>query len=166
MTPLRVVLTASAFALAGLAGCGGGDDATPTGASTSTAAPPAPAPAATGTKVKVADSDFGEILFDGSDQAIYMFDAEKTPASECYGACAEAWPPVLTKGAPAAGSGADAAKLGTTKRKDGADQVTYAGNPLYHYHGDPPGQVLCQNVDEFGGLWLVVKPSGAPVTSG
>ena len=26
-----------------------------------------------------------------------------------------------------------------------------------------PGQILCQNVDEFGGTWLVVSPHGTPV---
>jgi predicted lipoprotein with Yx(FWY)xxD motif len=35
------------------------------------------------------------------------------------------------------------------------------GRPLYYYVGDKrPGQILCQNVDEFGGTWLVVHPNG------
>jgi predicted lipoprotein with Yx(FWY)xxD motif len=39
--------------------------------------------------------------------------------------------------------------------------VTYAGRPLYFYVGDTkPGQILCQNVAEFGGTWRVVRPSG------
>ena len=39
--------------------------------------------------------------------------------------------------------------------------MTYNGWPLYYYvHETKPGQILCQNVEEFGGLWLVVKPSG------
>jgi predicted lipoprotein with Yx(FWY)xxD motif len=51
--------------------------------------------------------------------------------------------------------------LGTTKRRDGRRQVTYAGRPLYYYVNDrKPGQILCQNVAEFGGTWLVVRPSG------
>jgi predicted lipoprotein with Yx(FWY)xxD motif len=51
--------------------------------------------------------------------------------------------------------------LGTSRRRDGRLQVTYNGRPLYFYVGDKkPGQVLCQNVDEFGGTWLVVRPSG------
>jgi hypothetical protein len=42
--------------------------------------------------------------------------------------------------------------------------VTYAGKPLYYYVGDKgPFQLLCQNVAEFGGRWLVVRPSGATV---
>jgi predicted lipoprotein with Yx(FWY)xxD motif len=51
--------------------------------------------------------------------------------------------------------------LGTTRRAGGKLQVTYAGRPLYYYYGDTkPGQVRCQNVREFGGLWLVMRPDG------
>ena len=33
--------------------------------------------------------------------------------------------------------------------------------PLYFYVGDrQPGQILCQNAREFGGLWLIVRPTG------
>ncbi len=116
-----------------------------------------------GTEIAAADSQFGQIIFDSEQQAIYLFDKETSSTSECYGACAEAWPPVLTDGEPQAGTGADAKLLGTTERDDGSTQVTYAGHPLYYYVDDPPGQVLCQNVEEFGGLWLVVEPSGEAV---
>ncbi|MCL4287942.1 MAG: hypothetical protein KJ006_09895 [Thermoleophilia bacterium] len=110
-----------------------------------------------------AGSRFGPILFDGEDRAIYYFDKEASAESECYGACAEAWPPVLTEGAPEAGGDADRALLGTTERDDGSTQVTYDGHPLYYYVDDPPGEALCHDVDEFGGLWLVVEPDGAAV---
>jgi predicted lipoprotein with Yx(FWY)xxD motif len=161
--------TAVIVALA-IAGCGDDDDSGDSAsgaAATTTQAAQEPAPpaettaaAATGTTVKVADSDFGQILFDDSDQAIYLFDKESSAKSECYGECAEAWPPVLTEGGPQAGSGADQALLGTTKRDDGTTQVTYDGHPLYYYVDDTKGEVLCHNVSEFGGLWLVVQPNG------
>ena len=39
--------------------------------------------------------------------------------------------------------------------------LSYAGRPLYYYVNDRrPGQILCQNVAEFGGTWLIVRPSG------
>jgi hypothetical protein len=41
--------------------------------------------------------------------------------------------------------------------------VTYDGQPLYFYAHEGPGEVLCHNVDEFGGLWLVLEPSGEAV---
>jgi predicted lipoprotein with Yx(FWY)xxD motif len=117
-----------------------------------------------GSAVKVMRSNYGRILFDGKGRALYLFTRESSRRSRCYGACAAAWPPFLTKGAPRARSGAQSTLLGTTRRRDGKRQVTYAGHPLYYYVGDrKPGQVLCQNVEEFGGTWLVVEPSGAAV---
>jgi hypothetical protein len=42
--------------------------------------------------------------------------------------------------------------------------VTYRGHPLHFYVGDRRrGQVLRQDVVEFGGRWLVVSPSGHPI---
>jgi predicted lipoprotein with Yx(FWY)xxD motif len=50
------------------------------------------------------------------------------------------------------------------RRADGRLQATYNGHPLYFYiHDNEPGEVLCQNVEEFGGKWYVVKRNGAPV---
>ncbi len=114
-----------------------------------------------GVTIKIAESDYGPILFDESNQAIYLFDKEQGSRSECYGACAEAWPPVLTEGDPRGAGGTDSKLLGTTERDDGSTQVTYGGHSLYYYAHEEPGQVLCHNVDEFGGLWLVVTPEGS-----
>jgi predicted lipoprotein with Yx(FWY)xxD motif len=118
-----------------------------------------------GTTVEVVDdSRFGRILADRRGQAFYLFAKEKSKRSRCYGACARAWPPVLNKAKPRAGEGARGRLLGTTKRRGGKTQVTYRGRPLYYYTNDSPGRVLCHNVHEFGGLWLVVKPNGRPVS--
>lgn len=117
-----------------------------------------------GKAIKAVGSEFGKVVADGRGEAFYLFDKEQGKRSQCYGACARAWPPVLTKGKPRAGKGVKAGLLGTTKRKNGKLQVTYKGQPLYYYVDDEPGLILCQSVDEFGGLWLVVKPNGNPVT--
>jgi predicted lipoprotein with Yx(FWY)xxD motif len=116
-----------------------------------------------GIEITTADSEFGTVLFGSDDRAIYLFDKETTDRSECYGACAEAWPPVVTDGQPVAGGEVDSKLLGTTERDDGETQVTYDGRPLYYYVDDPPGEILCHNVEEFGGLWLVVDPGGEAV---
>jgi predicted lipoprotein with Yx(FWY)xxD motif len=118
---------------------------------------PAPQP---GTEIVVADSAYGSMLFNAEQQAIYLFDKEESDAAQCYGDCAAAWPPVLTDGEPQAGDGAQAKLLGTTERDDGTTQLTYNGHPLYYYAHEGPGQVLCHNIAEFGGLWLVVQPKG------
>jgi predicted lipoprotein with Yx(FWY)xxD motif len=124
---------------------------------------PAAAKAAT-TTVKVHQSRYGRILVDGHGRTLYLFTRDHGAKSRCYGACARAWPPLMTDSAPQAGGGADAAKLRTTARRGGATQVTYAGHPLYYYVSDRrPGQILCQDVAEFGGTWLVVSPSGRAV---
>lgn len=118
--------------------------------------------AATGLVVRTAGSEFGRMLFDAQGQAIYLFDKETSSRAECYGACADAWPPVLTDGEPRAGGATREALLGTTPRRDGSTQVTYAGHPLYYYAHEGPGQVLCHDVVEYGGRWLVVTPAGEP----
>src|SRR5687767_4469424 len=101
--------------------------------------------------VKVAESRFGRMLVDGRGFSLYLFTRDRRGSSRCYGDCAKAWPPLLTSGAPRAGSGARKRLLGTTTRRSGKRQVTYRGHPLYYYVGETrPGQVLCQDVVEFG----------------
>jgi len=111
----------------------------------------------------VGHSAYGQVLFDGRGYALYAFTRDPKGKSVCTGACAAAWPPLLATD-PHAGIGARSSLVGRTRRADGSVQVTYAGRPLYHYVGDRrPGQILCQNVKEYGGLWLVVRGSGALV---
>jgi predicted lipoprotein with Yx(FWY)xxD motif len=107
-----------------------------------------------------ANSNFGAILFDGTGQAIYLFDKERSATPDCYDACAAAWPPVLTKGSPKALGAVKTSLLGTTKRTDGTTQVTYGGHPLYFYAHEGKNEVKCHNVQGFGGLWLVVTAAG------
>ena len=41
-------------------------------------------------------------------------------------------------------------------------QVTYKGHALYFYVHDPKGQVLCNDVFEFGGTWFALDSKGRP----
>lgn len=191
--PAAVALAVAA-ALATACGSSSGSGAEETGRATAPGARTTPAPAATapmttapaamapaaadepaaevtarargrrGVVVKRVASDFGPIVADGRGQAFYLFDRERSTRPRCYGACARAWPPVLARGVPVAGRGARASLLGTTRRADGRVQLTYAGRPMYYYVADSPGVVLCQDVFEYGGRWLVVRPDGAAVT--
>jgi predicted lipoprotein with Yx(FWY)xxD motif len=167
---IRLIAIGTAAGALLLAGCGGDDDdsgdeaAAPAAAAPTTTAQSAKSGGGAGTTIKTSDSQYGQVLFDGDERAIYYFDKESGSTSECYGACAEAWPPVLTKGDPHAGSAAQAGLLGTTQRDDGTTQVTYDGHPLYYYVDDPKGEVLCHNVNEFGGLWLAVQGNGQAVS--
>ncbi len=161
-------------AVLAIAGCGSSDDAsTPaasagaTGSGAATEATQKVAkPKPTGKTISTGSVDpYGKILQDAKGRTIYLFTKEESAASECYGQCADAWPPVLTKGDPVAGGGVKQARLGTTKRRGGGTQVTYNGHPLYYYVDEPPNQVLCQAVDEFGGIWYVIDKSGDAITS-
>jgi predicted lipoprotein with Yx(FWY)xxD motif len=101
-------------------------------------------------------------------RSLYTLTTDPTNTSTCSGGCARFWPPLLTTGQPSAGSGADAAALGTTRRPDGTLQVTYAGKPLYFFapdlasgakSGDANGE---DNVDPFNlGIWYLLTPGGA-----
>jgi predicted lipoprotein with Yx(FWY)xxD motif len=112
----------------------------------------------------VGPSSYGRVLFDGRGFVLYAFTRDPRGKSVCTGACAKAWPPYIVSARPRAASGVKARLLGTTMRADGRLQVTYAGRALYYYVGDrSKGQILCQNVTEFGGVWRVIRPSGTLV---
>ena len=103
----------------------------------------------------------GTILVDSAGRTLYDFHKDKGSTSACYGACAAAWPPLLTKGNPQAQGPADRSMLGTTKRKDGTVQVTYNGRPLYTYLGDQnPGEANGNDIDQFGAEWYALQPNG------
>ena len=108
----------------------------------------------------VKSSRFGKVLFDGRGYVLYAFTRDGR-RSTCYAACAKAWPVYYAKAGLVAGLGVKRALLATTTRRDGRRQITYAGRPLYYWAGDTkPGRIGCQNATEFGGTWLVVRPSG------
>lgn len=105
--------------------------------------------------------DLGTILVDSRGMTLYDFHKDKGGTSSCYGACAAAWPPLLTEGNPQAQGPAGRSMLGTTKRKDGTIQVTYNGWPLYTYVADQsPGEANGNDIDEFGAQWYALQPNG------
>jgi predicted lipoprotein with Yx(FWY)xxD motif len=106
----------------------------------------------------------GKIIVDSKGFTLYDFHKDKGTKSACYGGCAQVWPPLTSEGAPAAGNGASASKLGTTKRSDGTMQVTYAGHPIYTYTADTkPGDVKGNDFSSFGAQWYALAPSGEEV---
>ncbi len=153
-TIVLLAAVATAWAVAGPAGAreAGGRDLQ--------AADRAQAPAT----LTVRSTQFGRILFDGRGRALYGFARDRRGGpSQCYGPCAAAWPVYFAGGTLRAGAGVRGSLIGTTRRRDGKRQITYNGWPLYYYAHEGPGEVKCQNVDEFGGLWLVVRPDGGLV---
>jgi predicted lipoprotein with Yx(FWY)xxD motif len=155
---LKLLMTTAVAAMVLVAtGCG---STTPSTASSS----PAPSAAASAATIAVASNPLGQILVDGKGMAVYLFVADHSTASTCYTSCAQVWPPVLTNGAPVAGTGATASLLGTTKRTDGKTEVTYNGHPLYYFVTDKkPGDTTGQGVTSFGEIWYVMSPAGAAI---
>ena len=149
------------------------------GGSSSSAAPAASSPAAAGassaaasgggsgsTVITTATSSGNTFLTDGSGRAVYLWVKDTGSTSNCTGACAGAWPPVMATGTVTAAGSAKSSDLGTTTRSDGTKQVTYDGHPLYYYVGDPgAGTATGQGSDGFGAKWWLVAPSGSDVTA-
>jgi predicted lipoprotein with Yx(FWY)xxD motif len=93
-----------------------------------------------------------------------MFAADKGSTSNCTGACAAAWPPVIAKASAVASGQAVPADLGTTTRSGGVKQVTYKGHPLYYFIKDKDdGDSYGQGAHAFGADWYVLAPSGQKV---
>lgn len=127
---------------------------------------PISSPRASGKIISAANTRLGKILVGPNGRTIYLFLADSGTTSNCNSAgCVQAWPPVLTTGIPQAGAGVNASLLGTTKRRDGTTEVTYAGHPLYYFVSDTKaGDVSGQGINAFGAPWYVVSPSGKAIS--
>jgi predicted lipoprotein with Yx(FWY)xxD motif len=144
-----------------IAGCGGGSSSSSSASSGGGESSAVNASSSTGTIDTAQVGGLGTVLVDSEGMTVYEFTVDNGTKSECYGGCEKAWPPVTTTGKPTAGEGAMSSALGTTKRKDGTEQVTYEGHPLYTFAEDSaPGEV---NGNEVEGTWFVLDEKGAAV---
>ena len=83
--------------------------------------------------------------------ALYTYDRDEPGVSNCYGQCAENWPPVILDPGTELGE-----NYSLIPRKDGRMQAAYKGRPLYRYVGDKkPGDM---NGDGVGGVWRLARP--------
>jgi len=106
----------------------------------------------------------GNVLATRRGMTLYLFKKDKSGRSSCYGQCATYWPPLIKNGKLTAGTGLEAKLLGTTKRKGGTRQVTYAGHPLYGFKLDKhAGEIEGQGKDFFGGKWFAVSAAGRAI---
>jgi len=176
---MRNLITAAAVA-AGIAlaatACSSGSSSSSTAAtpaaSSATAQPNSPTAAASASSstaavtigLQSASGIPGKFLVDGKGRSLYLFEADKSTMSTCSGACAAAWPPVTASAMPMAGGGVSQSLLGTTKRADGTEQVTYNGHPLYYFAADTgAGMVKGQGSKEFGAGWYVLNAKGSKI---
>lgn len=81
---------------------------------------------------------------------LYTFRKDSTNTSNCYGSCADAWPPFLAEAGAKAKGG-----LSVIERRDGTQQWAMGGKPLYFWAGDEArGDVTGDGV---GGVWDAVR---------
>lgn len=161
------IIMAGAMAAASclLAACGGASASSTTSPAVGSKSATPAASSSSGSSLDAAlrattNSTLGAIVVDGSGRTLYRFDKDSAspPTSNCTGACAQLWPPVLV-GTQISLTGIDRSLLGTIKRPDGTVQLTLHGWPLYRYAGDSaPGQVNGEGIE---GVWFAVRPTGA-----
>jgi predicted lipoprotein with Yx(FWY)xxD motif len=110
----------------------------------------------------------GNILATGAGDTLYDFVPDTPAHSACLNdGCVFQWPPLIKDGAITAGPGVRRSLIGTLHRPDGSTQISYGGHPLYTYNLDvAPGKVTGQAIDQDGGLWYVLTPAGAQITTG
>lgn len=112
--------------------------------------------------VSLSSSDeLGTFLVGPDEMTLYLFTNDEEDVTNCYGMCAENWPPLMLEDGQTlvAGEGV-VGELGTTERTDGGSMVTYNGMPLYYWIKDAaPGDTTGHGV---GGVWAVVGPETRP----
>jgi predicted lipoprotein with Yx(FWY)xxD motif len=62
---------------------------------------------------------------------VYSYSKDTSTTSACTGACAVAWPPLISAGTPALVGSLSPSSLSTVKLSDGTNQLAYKGKPLY-----------------------------------
>jgi predicted lipoprotein with Yx(FWY)xxD motif len=106
----------------------------------------------------------GTVLVNAKGLTLYRLSGEHAGKFICTtSACAQLWHPLtLASGSKPAGS---ISSLGTVKRPDGIEQVTYKGMPLYTFtHDTGPGQANGQGFKDVG-TWMAVETSGSATSS-
>ena len=99
---------------------------------------------------KPVKTSVGAVLADTHGMTVYTYDKDTKGKSNCYGECAEYWPPVK-----ATAKDKPVGDLTIIKRTDGTLQWADAGKPLYTFVKDKkPGDVTGNNTNN---VWHIVK---------
>lgn len=98
----------------------------------------------------MADSSAGSVMTSPQGMTVYTYDKDQPGVSNCYGECAEHWPPVA-----ASSTAKPYGNMTIISRTDGMQQWAYNGMPLYTYVDDT--QMGDVTGDNEGGVWHVVQ---------
>jgi len=162
------LLPALAASLA-LAACGGSSySAGSASRSSAPATSPAPSAAAgsssSGAVKTAANSTLGAtVLTDAGGMTLYRLSGEQGGKFICTSsACLRVWHPFAASASSTTSGGVGS--LGTVKRPDGSEQVTYKGMPLYSFAEDQPGDAKGQGLKDVG-TWNAVTVGAATTTA-
>ena len=90
------------------------------------------------------------LLADSAQRTLYTFDKDAPGKSNCYDACAAAWPPFYATEGEAKRAG-----FGVIVRDDGTRQWMLDGKPIYYFAADVrPGDA---KGDGQGGVWHAIR---------
>lgn len=95
-------------------------------------------------------------LADERGYTLYTTTKDGPNQSNCYDACAKAWPPLLASKENVKPANDVSGKLVVVDRKDGTKQYAYIDQPLYYYEGDKETGDMKGN--GIGGIWFAAKP--------
>lgn len=135
---------------------------------------PKPQLAGVDTTVGSKASFYGAVVVDGAGRTLYQFDGDRGGRPTCYDACQNVWRPYIAQGVPRSTypnvNTINNYLLDLVPRRDGQQQVSYAGHPLYYFAGDgvpgdgnTPDDIRGAGLAQFGGTWAAVSGSGVPV---
>ncbi|HYM44871.1 MAG TPA: hypothetical protein VES65_01755 [Solirubrobacteraceae bacterium] len=99
------------------------------------------------------------VIVDSQGMTLYHLSGEQNGKFICTSsACLQVWHPLSASAGTPSGS---VGSLGTVKRPDGTEQVTYKGMPLYTFAPDQkPGDAKGQGIKDVG-TWTAVTVSGS-----
>ncbi|HEY2180077.1 MAG TPA: hypothetical protein VGH09_00210 [Solirubrobacteraceae bacterium] len=164
---LKCLLPSLAIALT-VAACGSSSKSSSSSASASAPATSATSASATALVKSVSNPTLhATVLTNAAGMTLYALSGESAGKFICTGsACEGVWHPLIASGAGT--SSGNVGSLGTVKRPDGSEQVTYKGMPLYTFAQDrTAGEANGQGIKDVG-TWHAVtttaSASSAPAT--
>jgi predicted lipoprotein with Yx(FWY)xxD motif len=173
---MRLTLRFFLLTLAGsmaVAGCGSSSSGSgsssqasaPASSSSQAATTPSSSEGASATVTTASNATLGStVLVDSRGMTLYSLGGEQNGKFICTSAsCLQVWHPVAASagGAPTGSVGS----LGSVKRPDGTEQVTYKGMPLYTFTQDQqPGQARGQGLKDVG-TWSAVTASASSASA-
>jgi predicted lipoprotein with Yx(FWY)xxD motif len=148
-----------------LAACGSSSSSSSTSSSAAANQPAsAPSSSTSAALVKTAsNASLGTVLVNSRGLTLYALSGERAGNLICTTTgCVKVWHPLTVPASAKPGGGV--AQLGTIKRPNGTEQVTYRGMPLYTFAQDTaPGQANGEGIKDVG-TWNAIV-TGAKASS-